>query len=226
MKVNQGLFIGLLLFIVFFFAIFFIAGKLHYSAKYQKSYSIKNIFPFELNYNSHFLDNFYSNLGIILSILAGITYYTYFLFVYRSDGLLIAVGVTGITAYIAMLFLPFVSFNDLKLHVLVDAILFVSALANSGLIMVSGYKYRSEGCEALFILAYYLGLFFLLLNTAILINPKLTSKICPIEKFGENGEKVHERPRYIVWAFTEWLILFIVNIQTIISLIEIIALEL
>lgn len=224
MKVHEGLFIGLTLLALFFFAVFFVVGKIHYSGKYKQSFSIRNMFPFEYNYNSHFFDNFYSNLGIILSVSLTITYYSFFIFAFRGDGLLVALGIAGLVCSACTLFLPFVPFKDVKLHVAIDALLFVFVLVHSGLLLVSGYKYRSDGGNVMFMVIFYIGILLSLINVVLIINPKLTTRFKPVEKVNENGEKVYERPKYIVWAFTEWLIVFAFYLQLIVSTLFVIAL--
>ena len=47
-----------------------------------------------------------------------------------------------------------------------------------------------------------------------MLNPRLTLNFKAEEKINDNGEKIYVRPKWVVFAFTEWMniILFILNI--------------
>ena len=218
MKDLVGLLTGLSILSVFFVFLSIVAGRISYKGRNQKQYSFRNTFPFEFNYNAKFIDNFYSNSLINLSVLLSGLFYIFFLTKVHNDGVLLSLGIFGLISSICLGFLYFVPLKLIKPHLLLDAIFFMANIIVASLIAIGGYKIRQEGGALDFLIFFYIGLALTAANLIVIFNPKLSTKLMAIKKGDENGQEYYERPRYIVLAFSEWLMLFSFYINLIVTL--------
>ena len=197
-----------LLLAVFFLLIFFVSSRFSYKHRFNETYSMRNRFPFEFNYNGRFSDNFYGNSGIILSIFASFFFLIFFDTTY-SNGLIIASMICGIICFMMIGVLAFMPMKLFKLHFIFASLFFASIFLLSGFSAIAFYQHYQLTKKVLSLVCFFVGLFLTLATFVLLMNPKLTRPIKGVEKENENGEKVMIRPKYIVLAFTEWLLIII-----------------
>lgn len=197
-----------LLLSVLFFLIFFVGSSFSYKSRYQNKYSLKNMFPFEFNYNSRFIDNFYGNSAIILSVFAAIFYFACFDTSF-TNGLIIASSIAGIVCFIMIGFLVFLPLKLYKFHFVLASIFFTSSLVLSGLVMTAGFHHYQVTNQGVGLFTFVFGVILTLATFVILMNPKLTKPIKYEQKTLEDGNTINVRPKTIPLAFSEWLLIII-----------------
>ena len=202
-----------------FFGIYFIASSFSYSHRFKNRYSIKNMFPFEFNYEGTFRMNFYGNSAMILTIFATVAF---FIFYDQSftNGFFIAILFIGILASICMGVLSFLPMKLYRLHFVFVTLLFGAVLALSSLITIACFRnWQNLDYKTSFI-AFVLGAITTLFTFIMIMNPKITKPVKGVEVEQEDGTKIMKRPPIIHLAFSEWLLFFIFLIDMIALLIE------
>ena len=179
----------------------------NYRRRYQSKYSIKNMFPFEFNYMGHFFDNILGNFLFIFSGLCLLVFYATFKGS-RTEGFGIFLFVAGIIVSGLITSLYFVSTKYLKTHIVILTLCFAltfMSIAASALLNLKYYRH-DQNITALtgFIYSIVLAVF----AFALAMNPKLSFKIQAKVKQTVNDEEAkYERPKWIVVAFTEWMLI-------------------
>ena len=170
------------------------------------------MFPFEFTYKSQMNENFYTYMFLALFVMASIGFYATFDMHYRN-GFHIFAMIGGILCALLIFALFIVPFTRLRLHVILASAFFTLNFATSGSILVSAWRMNQEYSTSLTITCIVLGIIIVIAGFGSILNPRLTLNFKAIPKTNENGEVVYERPRWVVFAFTEWyqMILFIIN---------------
>lgn len=191
--------------------VLFVAGIVfsisNYRRRYQSKYSLKNMFPFEFNYMGHFFDNILGNFLFIFSGLCLLVFYATFKGS-RTEGFGIFLFVAGIIVSGLITSLYFVSTKYLKTHIVILTLCFAltfMSIAASALLNLKYYRH-DQNITALtgFIYSIVLAVF----AFALAMNPKLSFKIQAKVKQTVNDEEAkYERPKWIVVAFTEWMLI-------------------
>ena len=191
--------------------ILFVAGIVfsisNYRRRYQSKYSLKNMFPFEFNYMGHFFDNILGNFLFIFSGLCLLVFYATFKGS-RTEGFGIFLFVAGIIVSGLITSLYYVSTKYLKTHIVILTLCFAltfMSIAASALLNLKYYRH-DQNITALtgFIYSIVLAVF----AFALAMNPKLSFKIQAKVKQTVNDEEAkYERPKWIVVAFTEWMLI-------------------
>lgn len=202
----DGLVIGGIGFAILFGLLFVFASCFHYANFHKKRYSFKNMFPCEFTYKQTFINNFYGNTGLILSIFGFLACYIAIL-IEHHEGLIIALSICGIFSSIATLLIVFVPIGNIKPHIFITVILFVFNLASAVLVCFVGFIYHQELHNLVLQIIFYIGLVLTFASLIIITNPRLSLRINAVEKIDENGNKVYERPRYIPLALSQWFII-------------------
>ena len=204
---------------ILFFGIYFIASSFAYSHRFKNRYSIKNMFPFEFNYEGTFRMNFYGNSAMILTLFSMIAF---FIFYDQSftNGFFIASLFIGIIGAICIGALSFVPMKLYRLHFVFATILFGAVLALSSLITIASFRHWQELDYKTSGIAFFIGTFTTLATFIMIMNPKLTKPVRGIEVEQEDGSKIMKRPSIIHLAFSEWLLFFIFIIDMLALLIE------
>lgn len=201
-------YLSVLLFSFLFGFIFIIVSKIHYSNKYNNSYSIKGMFPYELNFKARFHDNFYGNSSIVLSSVGMISFYIYLLIENHISPLFLWLSISGIISCLCCLGFVFVPLFFLKIHLLVDALCFGTTLIKLTLIFISCLTKNNSDPSIMNNVVMYLSLVSSLIVLILIINPKLSIRFSYQTKINDKGESIKIRPKWIVLAFSEWLLIF------------------
>lgn len=204
--------VGLIGLTILFFTLLMTVSPILYRRRIQVKYSLKNMFPFEFTYKSLPNENLYTFIFLALFVLSSVGFFATFDLTY-SNGYLIFSMISGIICSVMIFMLFIVPFTNLRLHLITAVIFFVLNFANSGSILIASLKSNQEYSEPIKIICIVIAIILVAIEFCSILNPRLNLKFRAIEKTNENGEVVYERPKWVVFAFTEWLniFLFIIN---------------
>ena len=174
------------------------------------------MFPYELNYKSTFIDNFYGNVGLILTLFSfGFFFSTFDL---RFDNIFfIIIFITGVLTCVFFLGLVFIPLDFIRLHSIIFILYLISSFLLPVAISIGAFTYNqqtgytSQIPPIVFISAFIVALVVL----AILLNPKLNLNIRMTKEYAEDGSVKYIRPKFITMAFTQWLLFFVLYINEI-----------
>ena len=201
------------------FTIFMVFSFLNYKKRYSVTYNLRNMFPYELNYESSFKDNLIGNIFLLLSSASLVLFFISFFQSMNNYGLTLMSLIAGVLASVMMPFVVFVPVKILKTHLFVDVLFFLTTfltLASFGLVMVNEYQLFMQTKSLVMAI---IDLTFAFLVFLILMNPKLTHWGDLEEVTNSDGTKYYKRPKYFVLAFSEWLIMFFMLLSPILGLI-------
>ena len=193
---------------VIFLAILLIVGPLLYKRKSEEDFDLRNYFPFELINHSEFKDNFYTHLILVLFILTSCGFYATFDINY-TGGYLLFVMIGGILSSLAIFALFYVPLLRLRSHIIVATLAFTLRLATSGAIFIASWRINQSGMSWASITSIVLSSIVLFIALGLIFNPKLTLNFRAVEAVKENGEKEYLRPKYVVLALSEWILIFL-----------------
>lgn len=204
--------LGILIISIVFFSLLIVSSVLLYRRRIQVTYSIKNMFPFEFTYKSDFKNSFYTYLFLLLFCFASIGLFVTFDMTYRNGYHIFAL-ISGIACSLLIVALFMVPLTRLRLHTILAIIFFTLNFACAASIFISVWKSNQEYLTPVKIVCLVIGGAIILTQFGAILNPRMTLNFKAEEKINENGEKVMVRPKWVVFAFTEWLniILFIIN---------------
>ncbi len=193
---------------VFLFICFLLFSCFNYKNKFKADYDFRNHFPYELNYNLKFTDNFLGNLCLVLSLLSSIFFFVFFN-QDHSNGLLIFSLVSGIMVAIDIGAMIFVPLKYLRSHMALDVFLFAFTFMIPCAGAVSGlFAYNNDHTKiatlVITILLFALTLFLFV----IIMNPKLSKWTKMDSVTSEDGTISYVRPKFFVLAFSEWILIF------------------
>ena len=201
------------------FTIFMVFSMLNYKKRYNVTYNLRNMFPYEFNYETTFKDNLIGNIFLVATSVGLVLFYVSFFQSMNNFGLPIITMVAGIVASVMMPFVSFVPIKMIKMHLFVDVVFFIMtflSIASFGLIMLNEYQVFAQTkslAMAIVNFVFALGVFL------ILMNPKLTHWGDLEEVENSDGTKYYKRPKFFVLAFSEWLIMFFMIASTVLGLI-------
>lgn len=210
--------IPLLIFVItltFFSGAYFISSTF-YQKKFNVNYSLKRMFPYEVNYPTTFKNNVYGNVAFIISLAGTVAFYIYYL-VTREVITVPVYATMALSAFMAIFvgFLFFMPLKYLRFHMIVSTLAMVSAFSIPALnaIVVYTSMHMDPNNQGVYITAMIIGGLMSLAMLILLLNPNATYKIyMEKEKDAEGNEKV-VRPKFIPMAFNEWwaIITFVVS---------------
>ena len=201
------------------FAIFMVFSMLNYKKRYNVTYNLRNMFPYEFNYETTFKENLIGNIFLVATSVGLVLFYVSFFQSMNNFGLPIITMVAGIMASVMMPFVSFVPIKMIRMHLFVDVMFFIMTfltIASFGLIMVNEYQVFAQPKSlimAIINFVFALGVFL------ILMNPKLTHWGDLEEVENSDGTKYYKRPKFFVLAFSEWLIMFFMIASLVLGLI-------
>lgn len=204
----KGWIIGFISSSIFFFILYFVLSCFNYRRRFKEQYDVRNHFPYEFNYEGRFSDNLLGNITLILSGVFSLGAFSFAGAQMHLNGLLLsAVGAGGLLS-ILLVIINFVPLKSIKVHLLFLVLLFVSAFATPTLLGFTFFEhyqiYQDTISLAFFIVSLVVGAFVFIL----IMNPKLSLRITMQKATDEKGNEYYVRPKFIVVAFSEWLILF------------------
>lgn len=198
-----------------FFLAYIIFSIRNYKYRFKENYDIRNHFPYEFNYESKFTDNILGNICLTLSLLFSLALYAMVPTYKNNNGMLFVVLITGIILTISVCLINFVPLKLLKSHLVCSVILFVSAFMTPASIGLTALKEYQEFKEVTSLVMMIVALTFALFCFVLVMNPRLSLKIKMITATNEKGEEIYVRPKYIVYAFSEWMMTFILMVSNI-----------
>ena len=198
---------------IFFFALMMISASLLYRKRMELKYSVRNMFPFEFTYKTTLKTNFYSFLFIMLFVMSTIGFFITFDMSF-TNGFNIYIMISGILTAITIMALFIVPLNNLRIHIIFAAIFFTLNFTCCGANVVNAWKINQSEVGPIPIVVIVIGIILVLSQFVLMLNPRLNLDFKAVEKVNEKGEKYYERPKWVVFAFTEWMniIFLIINI--------------
>lgn len=205
---------GLLSLSILFFALFIVAGILNYFRHFKIKYNVRNMFPFEINYKVNFSLNLYNHLFLVLFIMSSIGFYATFDTTY-SNGFLIFTMIGGIISSIVIFLLFYVPLVNLRFHVILDAIFFTIVFATIGSLLIAAWRINQNIISWASVTTIVVSIILAITTFALVMNPKMNLNFKAVEQIDEKGNKTLVRPKGIVLAFSEWILIFIYLINII-----------
>lgn len=208
--------VGIASLMIFMFAMLMVVSSLLYKKRMNVKYNIKNMFPFEFTYKSKISENFYTYAFLTLFVLSAIAFFATFDRTYR-DGYNIFTMIGGILTSIALFAMFIIPLTNLRLHMIFSVVFYVLNFATTGSNTIHAWKVNSLYSSVLAIIAIVLGIIIAVSQLVLFLNPRMTLDFKAEKVEGENGEVTYVRPKWVVYAFTEWMhiFLFILNIVNI-----------
>ncbi len=175
------------------------------------------MFPFEFTYKSTPKENLYTYIFIALFVMSGIGFFATSHLSF-TNGFLVFCMIAGILSSMALIAIFIVPLTNLRLHVIFAILFYVLNFANSGSLLVAAWKSNKEFFQPIKIVVIVIAALLVVVEFATILNPRMTLDFKAVETVDEKGEKIYVRPKWVVFAFTEWihLFLFILNIINIV----------
>ena len=179
----------------------------NYKRRFNVKYNPLNMFPYELNFDASFKDNFFGNLFLIFTSLISIVFYV-LIIKSSTNGFIILLAVSGFLMSILFSIIPLLPLTYLKTHLIIDVLFFISVLVSilsNALIALRYYQtwLNSENNPSLVLMIIYFafgGIYLL-----FLFNPKI-SLWAKMEKVdNSDGSSYYKRPKLFPLAYTEWI---------------------
>lgn len=193
--------------IFIFFTGFVVLSFINYKKRFNVKYNPLNMFPYELNFEASFKDNFLGNLFLFFTSLISITFYVLIVKL-SSGGFIIILAVAGILSSVLLAIVPLLHLKYLKTHIAVDIFFFIGVLVSiisNALICLNYYQTwldsNNNPSFVLMIVYFVFGAIFLL----ILFNPKMSIWAKLEQVTNSDGTSYYKRPRFFPLAYTEWL---------------------
>lgn len=206
--------VGTLCLAFFFFTLLMVASQLLYKSRMNTKYSIRNMFPFELNYKVYFKDNLYTHIFLGLFTMSAIGFFATFDLTY-SDGYLIYTMISGIVCALCILLIFYVPLTNLRFHIILDSVLFTLIFSNIASTLIAAWRLNQFNSTWASWTSIIVSIVIGAATFALIMNPRLNLNFKPIEVVKENGEKEYVRPKGIVLAFSEWILIIIYLIEMI-----------
>lgn len=208
-----GLFIGLSSASLIFFVLFLIFSIENYKKRFDLKYDLRNHFPYELNYKSRFGDNALGNICLIAAMVLSISSFGCCSQFVSKNALMLVPIICGSIYSLLLVFVVFADIKYLRFHVILNVMLSGIAFltpASIGLIGLFFFQ-QKESIPGLVYLI--IGMLVGLFNFVLIMNPKFSFNIeMKVVKL-ENGQEQVVRPKFIVMAFSEWLMMFSIFIS-------------
>lgn len=197
-----------------FFALFIYTGIKSYKRRFKLEYDLRNTFPYELNYQTKFLDNALPNILLTVSGLFSIGLFVLFDIVHLY-GINIFILIAGVFSTIFVYLLYFIDLKFLKTHMamMVFEAVFIFALTAS--IAISNFTKYKDNNDIYHLVLFIITVIIALVPFAIIMNPKLSLDLKLETKVNKDGKEEQVRPKYFVLAFSEWILAFILSISQI-----------
>ena len=192
---------------VFLFAGFLFFSIMNYKERFKSNYDLRNHFPYELNFESPYKENFLGNTLLLLATASGIAFYVLF-DNNKTNGYFMFIMIGGIVHLLAMFFLVFVPLKLLKSHlVLVTLDIILSFLIPFALAISASFRFYHTN-DAIYMIFIIIPAVICLWVFIMMMNPKLTNWSRMDKKKNEDGSITYTRPRYFILALYEWMLMF------------------
>jgi hypothetical protein len=192
-------------------AIFFLFSLLSYKEENNKKYDFRCMFPYELNSYKNTKDNIFGKISLVLSLVL----ICYFFIAIPSYGrsnfeIQIPLALFATLSIISSISLFFIPFKFLKLHLVLDIILFVSLVSLTLSLSFYGLEFvkslgASEEYITFGIIIVSVCLVLLIPLLILIFNPKLKNWSKLVEIKNDDGTFTYNRPKWFTLAYTEWI---------------------
>ena len=192
--------VGICLFVSFYFV-----SRAFYYKRHQTKYHFFQMFPYEFNYPNVFKENLYGNIIFVLSCLSIIAFYINNPLnnIYSLLGIILSIVLTMM--YIILLLLPL---RYLRTHMVVSSISMALSTALPVLNLFAALNLMksvvAEANPTLCIISMVISGVIALMMLALILNPKLTFSIYYEKAVDTNGNEIKIRPKVIFMALNEW----------------------
>lgn len=215
--------LGLAIASIIFFIGYFYFGIRSYKKRFNIPFDIRNTFPYEIGYNTKFLDNIGVNALLILSMVSSLSLFLYYGYGHSFfESSKIVTIIAGILLSIITFFAFFADLKYIRFHLLMVVLLALSAFMLPSGIVILGYVSFQNTNDILSIVVAGLALVVALFIFSSLMNPKLNFRLNMKKATDKDGKEILVRPKYFVIAFSEWLYIFSLFIDQILLIILII----
>lgn len=225
-NVHYAWFIGLAAGSILLFIAYYFLSSFNYKRRFNNKYEVLNYFPYELNFEGKFADNLLGNVALVLSMFMSMSLFALGLAYYQLNGYLIAATIAGILYSILVLGINFTPLKLLKFHFVVMVVLFVCSFFTPmalGLTSFNVYQINKNPFPiVVMVLCFVVGL----INFVFVMNPRLSFNIKMKVAVDEEGNEKYIRPKFILVAFTEWLMILLLPINQILYCLVVIAIAL
>ncbi len=170
------------------------------------NYDLRNHYPYELNYNGKFKDNLIGNIAVVLFAVSGIAFYTLFDHDF-NNGFMIFTLIAGSLYCLSLMSLAFISFNHLKMHLIMVliSVVFAFLIPFSNAIACSiAYKDMKQTNSMIMLIVNAVYCIFIFI---LIMHPRLSKWAELKEIKNEDGTSSYVRPKYFILAFIEWLLI-------------------
>ena len=209
--------------IVLFFAYFFLS-RANYKKRFALDYDIRNHFPYEFNYESKFTDNILGNAALILSAAFALGLFACAAVYNHTNGILLLSLIVGLLYSILFVVINFIPLKYLKLHLLFTVLLFAFSFVTPGAIGLASFKDYQDGNEVFSLIIFIVSMVVAFINFVLVMNPKLTLNIKMQVAKDDKGNEHYIRPKYIVIAMSEWIMIFSLFISQILLILLLVVL--
>ena len=218
-----GWFIGLAAASLLFFVFSFVTSRINFKNRFKNDYDVRDYFPYEFNYESPFSLNILGNVSLLMSLALSISCFALTATKIQTNGYVLYSLITGIIYSILVGVIHFVPLKTMKTHLIFAVILFGISFVTPAAIGLGGFAYYQQTKEIYPLVMFIVSMVIALFYFALAMNPKLTLNFKMIVQVDEKGNEKYLRPKYIIFAFTEWLDIFGLFISQILLLLLMVA---
>ena len=223
-KIHISWFIGLLGASVIFFAGYFLFSVMNYKKRFKNQYDARNCFPYELNYESKFADNLFGNLSLLMSMAFSLALFALGLSYFKTNGYLLVVMISGAIYSVLVALMNFIPLKFIKAHIVVSILLFLTAFITPGSAGLTAFNVYQENHAVYPIVIMVISFIVALFVFGLIMNPKLSLNIKMNVATDDKGNEYYVRPKYIMMAFTEWMLIFGLVVSQLLFILVIVAL--
>ena len=214
-----GWFLGLSIASLIFFAASFVFSSRNYKRRFKETYDMRNHFPYEFNFESSFSENILGNITLLFSLSFAVGLFALIPTYIKNNGMLFYVLISGIVFALMVGVIHFIPLKLLKTHLIFSVLLFAASFATPaaiGLTALKEYQLHNEVGVLVFMIVSFViaGFAFLMI-----MNPKMSLNIKMNIATDDKGNEVYLRPKYIVFALSEWILIYILLISEILTVI-------
>ena len=203
-----GWFIGLSVSSIILFVSYFILSKANYKKRFDSNFDLRNHFPYEFNYEAPFSLNILGNVALILSVSFSVGFFALTAGSLKNNGFIIFSLISGVLYSLFIGVMNFIPLKTMKLHMIFSILLYVCSFVTPSAIGLGVFSIYKETKEVFPLIVFIASIVVTLFNFILIMNPRLTMNIKMQVATDEKGNEIYIRPKYIMMAFTEWILSF------------------
>ena len=187
-------------------------------------YDFRNCFPYELNYESKFADNLFGNLSLIMSMGFSLALFALGLSYFKTNGYLLVVMISGALYSLFVVLINFIPLKFMRVHLIFTIFLFIMSFATPGSAALTAFNVYQQTKAVYPITIMVICSVVTLFVFGLIMNPKISLNIKMNVATDDKGKEYYARPKYIMIAFTEWMLIFGLILSELLYLLVLIAL--